>query len=133
VSDSRYIKYTKVSLPKEKRTVKYWGAESPGGGWLAGPDQSNILFKCWNCGFICNTDRDQLGDGVGYVVVDEVRVKPFRLGTGDIKDLSLSIGDFQSGCRLFQLDALGDPVTINYNFTQKVFAGCPSCGSKNYK
>ena len=133
MSDSRYIKYDRRPLPHEKKTINFWGAESPGGGWSSGPDQSGVMFQCWNCGFICNTKRDELGDGVGYVVTDEARIKFHRLGTGDIKDISLSIGAYQSGARLMLLDASGNPVTVNHNFTQKVFAGCPHCGSKNYK
>lgn len=133
MSDSRFIRYSRTSLPKEKRTIPFWGAESSGGGWAPGSDQSGILFKCWNCGFICNANRDETGDGVGYVVTDEVRVKFPRLGSGDVKDVSLSIGIYQSGVRLMKLDELGNPVTIMHNFTQKVFSGCPNCGSRNYK
>jgi predicted RNA-binding Zn-ribbon protein involved in translation (DUF1610 family) len=133
VSDSRFIKYDRRKFPKEKKTIPFWGAASPGAGYGAGSDRSGVLFKCWNCGFLCNTNRDELGDGVGYVVTDEARIKIPRLGSGDIRDVSLSIGIFQSGARLMQLDAVGDPVTVVHNMTQRVYAGCPHCGSKNWK
>jgi len=127
MSESRFIRYDRRKLPQEKRTIPVWGADLPDA------KQSGILFTCWNCGFLCNITRDELGDGVGYIVTDEIRIKTPRLGTGDIKDLSLSIDPFQAGVHLMQLDPSGAPVTILRQMTQKVFAGCPRCGCKNYK
>ena len=127
MSDSRFIHYNRRRLPKEKRSIPVWGADLPDA------KQSGLLWKCWNCGFVCNIKRDELGDGVGYIVTDEVRIKNPRLGTGDKKDLSLSIDLYQAGAHLIQLDSNGDPVTIQRHMTQKVFAGCPRCGCKNYK
>jgi hypothetical protein len=126
MSDSRFIKYDKRNLPKEKRTIPVWGADLPDA------KQSDTFFRCWNCLFVCNVDRDEVGDGVGYVVIDEVRKKNVRLNAG-IRELSLSIDRFQSGAHLMQLDPSGNPVTVMHNFTQKVFSGCPGCGCKNYK
>lgn len=126
MSESRFIKYDRRKLPKEKSTIPIWGADLPDA------KQSGIFWHCWNCGFVANSTRDELGDGVGYVVVDEVRKKNVRLNAG-IRELSLSIDRFQCGAHLMQLDPLGNPVTVMHNFTQRVFAGCPKCGCKNYK
>ena len=39
-------------LRKDSRTIPYYGEDEDAG----------ILYRCWHCGFICNSDRDSLGD-----------------------------------------------------------------------
>ena len=54
-------------LRKEKRTIPIRGI------W----EDKGKYFRCWNCGFVCDSQRDSLGDHGGvttgtYVDVDGV-------------------------------------------------------------
>lgn len=71
MSESRVRKYDRRRLPREKRAISIFGATAYIEGRVV-KDQSNKFYRCWNCGFLCNTDRNKLGDGVGYHITDEV-------------------------------------------------------------
>ena len=43
-------------LPKRSRTIPLFGTG----------DDAGKYYRCWNCGFICNAERDTLGDGNSY-------------------------------------------------------------------
>ena len=62
MSGPQYIKYDRRRLHRDKRTITVEGSDSHDGKY----------FKCWNCKFVCDKDRDKTGDGVGYEVVDVV-------------------------------------------------------------
>ena len=131
MSQSRYIHYDRRTLPKRKRRIPVWGAETHT------IDQSGKLFRCWNCGFICNTDRDELGDGVGYRVIDEVEdgdgtAMGAHIGAAYRANfIALSIGT-ESDIYSFSLNSDGDPVMVEHNHTQQVSSGCPMCGCRQY-
>jgi hypothetical protein len=55
--DSRFIHTTKTRLPKRKRVVKIHGAFEDKGKY----------FYCWNCGVICDVDRNAGAEGYGGV------------------------------------------------------------------
>ena len=139
-NESRYRQYDLRRLPKEKRTRRIWGAASYIGGRVVG-DQSDNLYRCWNCGFVCNSDRDKTGDGVGYKVTDEVD-QPVALNLGgsahefpnsdNTRDVKLCF-DTIHDIHLVALDSAGDLQTVVHNNTQVVTSGCPLCGSRNYK
>ena len=87
------------------------------------------LWKCWNCGFICDEDRD---DSSGSKAGDNhlVNALPACGGTGlDGMIIPIEIG---TECRLMEQDADGD-VTIHHIYSTNVTKGCPFCGSTNYK
>lgn len=44
-------------LRKESRTIPLYGDADRGNGLDDGR-----YYRCWNCGFVCNIDRDALGD-----------------------------------------------------------------------
>jgi len=52
---SRHVRYSQRRIRGEKRTIPMYGEG----------DDAGKYFRCWNCGFICNIDRDALGDGDG--------------------------------------------------------------------
>lgn len=140
MNESRSIKYDRRRLPKEKRIRRIFGTASYINGQVV-KDQSNNMFRCWNCGFICNTDRNKLGDGVGYVI-EEVPDFPFILNLGasayefpqsnGIQDISLSL-ESNDTPHLMQLNSDRGPVEPMRNFVTTIISGCPNCGCKNYK
>lgn len=55
LNGSRHVRYNYRRIRGEKRTLPMYGEG----------DDRGKYFRCWNCGFICNIDRDALGDGDG--------------------------------------------------------------------
>ena len=142
MNQTRYIRPIHTPLPHRKRAIRIWGADT----------MSGKRFRCWNCGFVCNTDREKTGDGVGYHVQDVTDPETTLLpdysgsavtytgtqysawqnkGTGDSRDISLSI-DNDKTIFMSELDANGDKKVMSHNFTSIVSAGCPHCGCKTY-
>ena len=140
MNESRLIRYRPGRLPRQKRTIAIFGAASYIDGRVV-KDQSDKLFRCWNCGFICNTDRDKLGDGVGYRIEDQVDLAPLDLAEAAIEypqsnasEMAITISiDEVSTPLLMKLDSEGNPVTVMHNLSQVVYEGCPLCGCMNYK
>lgn len=87
-SKNRYGDYQNSRLPKDKRTIRLRGSL----------DDDGRYFRCWNCGFICDSQRDVLVQNFGGV------------GTSTYVDT--------------------DGVT---KYKAEVYAGCPLCGSGNYR
>lgn len=142
MSESRSRKYNKGRLPREKRTISIFGATSYIDGQVV-KDQSGRFYKCWNCGFVCNTDRDKLGDGEGFYVTD-VPDYPFVYNQGASSyehpcdpntarwDTTISV-DTITTPHMMKLDSQGNPVTVIHNNISIITSGCPHCGCKNYR
>ena len=141
MNQSRTVKYDKRRLPREKRTIRIFGAASYGQDGRVIKDQSNKIFKCWNCGMICNETHPNIkvGDGVGYEIKEEISGIAEDLGNPETYPgsdgtmyvhLSLETEDTP---HLMQLDSVGNPVSMDYGFTSIVTQGCPLCGCKQYR
>ena len=122
MSQTRYQKQTFSPLPKQKRPQPIRRADS----------LSGRRWKCSFCGFVCDSQRDTTGDGVGFTATDIVDPGILQFGTGDKRDVLLSV-DAENVIHLSRLDSEGDPIPTVGNFSQQTFAGCPMCGSKAYK
>lgn len=86
-------------------------------------------YRCWNCGFICNVDRDELGgsaskDGISYARFSR------DYGTGENGEV---IASLRSGHVCPKIDADDDAVTVREYWNPDVNSGCPMCGCLNYK
>jgi hypothetical protein len=140
MNQSRLIHYNRSRLPRQKRTIRLFGATAYIDGRVV-DDQSDRIFKCWNCGFICDTSKNKLGDGVGFTVQDKVDKTPFdmaaaanRYPCSNASEMAMTISMEEiSTPLLMKLDTEGNPVTVMHNLTQVVTSGCPLCGSKAYK
>ena len=140
MSESRYRKYYPRRLPKEKRQIPIAGATAYIGGEVV-KDQSNIFYRCWNCGFLCNTKKDQLGDGVGYYVTDapekywnNISSAAFQYPCSNASQQAATIMiTTVSTPRLIKLDSVGNPATVIHNNDEIITSGCPACGCRNYK
>ena len=134
--------YQKGRLPHQKRTIRVRGQVSYNNGRPV-KDQSDSLFRCWNCGFLCNEQAMssvKTGDGVGYHLVEEVQPYTLTIGSGpnqfpgtsgtqDVHIIARTI----STPMLMQLDAVGDYMAVEHVIRSEVKSGCPFCGSKNYR
>jgi len=121
MTESRYIKYDRRGALSHKRSIPVPGAD----------EQAGKFFRCWNCGYTCNTDRDKLGDGVGYHATDQILGDVFANGRTS-KDNTLSIS-LTTDVSIIEVDSNSDPKVFKTNFSQITFSGCPLCGSRNYK
>jgi hypothetical protein len=97
-------------------------------------EDTGVYYRCWNCGFICDSTRDQIGDGDGVSVRD---APEYHTGYESSQD-SLN---YTPGIRIHGMMAVtlengpdGDPITTyRHNKYPKIGQGCPLCGCKNYR
>lgn len=122
MSDSRYIKTTKTRVPKFKRTIPIHGAG----------DDSDLYFRCWNCGATCKSDREQVGTGSGVSTTGFVDI-PF--GTHDLESVQLILDSLHCDrSMLLEYGADGETPVIYPTFNRSnVTNGCWFCGCMNYK
>jgi len=122
---SRHGHYVQRRLPHDKRTLALYGEK----------DDTGKYYRCWNCGFICNVDRDSLdtgefgGSGVTVLDFAEINIGP-QLGD-DATSLLLVWEDSFVMLKIGQ----DDESVVNYRHNQYpyVIGGCPLCGCKNYR
>ena len=119
---SRYIRYSQKRLRKQKKTIRLYGENEDAGKY----------YRCWNCGFICNIDRDSLGDGDGLTHTD------FYISSYGSHDSSSPLNAFvvldgiNEGHVLLKsmADSSTEPI---YHELQTGGNGCPSCHTLNWK
>src|SRR3990167_2357590 len=99
VNQTRYQRPLFHPLPVERHPRKIWGADT----------LSDKRWKCWNCGFVVNTDIGKTGDGVGFQARDIVDPGIFAGGTGDKRDTALSLDD-NNTIHLSQIDSEGNQI-----------------------
>lgn len=139
MNQSRTKRYRPGRVPREKRARPIFGAVSYIDGRTV-QDQSDNLFRCWNCGFVCNTNVHKLGDGEGFRIVDQVENSPYNMGASSQTYPCSHAGSFDmmitvetvSTPLLMKLDGQGNPIQAMHNLTM-VSPGCPLCGTENYK
>ena len=109
------------------------------------------LFRCWNCGFICDSDRDGLGDKDSMAAVSSKEYSPayssdnINTTDGDSRQFGDPIHGDNNGVPLLRMltirtghiihkkDAAGDNVGIMHCLEPNVTGGCPFCGSRNWR
>jgi hypothetical protein len=139
MNESRSRHYYQGRIPRQKRKLPIFGSVSYINGSPV-KDQSNKLFRCWNCGFPCNSDDNATGDGAGYRIVD--RVDSIYLDTNSSSiEYPQSNGIFAIMIEdelittplLSKIDSEGNPVEPIHSLSKEVFSGCPMCGTRNWK
>ena len=123
----RYPPFKKVKLPTERRTIPLRSNDRGSG---RDKIDDGKYFRCWNCGFICNIERDALSErGPGTILTD------FDIPAGtpyqDPEAIKLTGGmgyDFV----LPKADANGDPVVVRQDY-KITGTGCPLCHTRAWK
>ena len=134
-------------IPRRSKTIPLNGSSVYGDGEDAGK-----WFRCWNCGFICNVDRDGLGDAetisaitydthdVVYSTDDYLTARP---GTG--RPVGGSVDGHNDGIALLQmatkrsghvvLKVGADSVALTPwdNYYNTNGSGCPLCHTQNWR
>lgn len=132
---------------KDSRTYPLRGHKDYGEG-----RDDGRYWRCWNCGFICDVERDELGDseskdGISHVIYEALYSGGPKKGSnsadyyetdamihGDNSDVALLVvASARSGHVLLENDADGTPKTVRLNWTPSIDSGCPFCGTRNWR
>ena len=120
----RLTKPSKYRLKKDARSFPYKrrGAQR---------DENPLkLWKCWNCGFICDEDRD---DHSQSTAGDNRIVSVIPAAGGEGLNGLIVAGEIGKEVVMMEQDAQGNNRTIEYLYTSIITKGCPQCGTTNYK
>lgn len=122
---SRYARFRSFRYRKDARARPLYGSDVFGNG-----EHSGKYFRCWNCGAICDKDRESLGgpyDGNGNNYEDVRILSPTRTGQAV---LGGPIGSHVAAA----LDAAGNAKNPEPSAIQPTaVSGCWNCGCKNWK
>ena len=114
----RYTSYSTRKTPHRKKTIHLSGSFEDRNKWI----------RCWNCGFIVNTERD-LGDPEqsGVLVTDAiVQAQTLCMGGSDPRG---SIDTLNGVGTMILNDASGTAITDYYTpRLASAIRGCPFCG-----
>ena len=101
-------------------------------------DDKGRYFRCWNCGFVCDAQRDQLGgpedrSGVShsnFIVADNLG---YQFGDSELDaQISLeAIGLHFESVSVSQSN--GDPQPSRQDIKPDIGGGCPLCGTLNWR
>ena len=121
-----YRRPHKKTLPKRSRTRPVYGRG----------DDRHRFFRCWNCGFICDSQRDELGDNNSSAGDDHTdfhnlaNANPQLNNAGRICCLGGDIGHYHVAMKK---GADGEPKKVVHIHTTDVSRGCPFCGTTNWR
>jgi len=118
--------YKRSRLLGDRRTIPIYGEG----------DDANKLFKCWNCGAICNIERESLSQeehsasGIGILDAPEFSLGPNNYLSEPLNTIAI-LDDMHT---ILENGPDGNPI-VRYKHNQYpyVYAGCWNCGSRNYK
>lgn len=119
----RYTKPSKWRLPKEARSIPVRGKG----------DDAGKYFECWNCGFICNIDRDDSSGstaGDNHIDYSSPALGYVESGEGD-RIMTLDSPNFYH--TMLEPGSDGEPKTIVHSHLTNITKGCPFCGTTNYR
>lgn len=122
MEQGKYTRYSRKTLPKRKRTIRVPGSF----------EDKNKYLRCWNCGFIVNTERD-LGssDRDGNYQEDFAVEGVSVAGSGENPVLGMDTLD--GAGIILENGADGDPITDYYTpRVPKVSHGCALCGVTSF-
>jgi len=120
-----YTRARKILPKKRSRTMPVFGK---------GEDEGKY-YRCWDCHFVCDKDRDSLGDSTtkgGDKHLDALTPVVNDIGgnTSNQAVLGGCIGHYHVAAKI---GADGNPIQVWHNFTSNVTRGCPNCGSTNWR
>ena len=122
-----YTRPHRRKLSKRSRTLPIYGKG----------DDAGRYFRCWNCGWICDTERDELGDSdsnSGDNHTDYHNIAPedpyTNAGVGRSCCLGGDIGHFHVA---MEIGSDGEAKTIRHDYTSDISRGCAFCGTVNWR
>ena len=126
-------------LRKESRTIPQWGSYERGGG-----EDHSKWYRCWHCGWLCNEERDTLGDAESRsgVVHEDYAQEPDpgyafagnEAGQRSSNKTAVLGGSINAYHVAGELDSAGDEKGVRnaIRVSDKSY-GCPMCHSLNWR
>ena len=126
-------------IPKESRTTQMIGNSVRGTDTANGVGEDyGIWYRCWNCGWACNEDRDELGgresrDGV--VLEDYVRTPERWYAIDNPISSTACLGGPINHFHVAQANgSAGQPKGVRHAIrVSESSSGCPFCHTKNWR
>lgn len=123
---SRHSHYTRSHLQRQKYVMPLWGAYEDTGKY----------FRCWNCGYICDVDRDGYdrgeGGSSGVIVKDFAEVSNPTYGFED--DLAAMCTNDDDAHIALRNGFDGEAITVyRHNHYPVIGGACPFCGTRNWR
>jgi len=124
-TNNRYGTYKQSGTPRQKRTIRIPGSL----------EDSNKYYRCWNCGVICNIERETLDTGehstAGINVKDAPEISPSPVLSDDRLAMTIYLDD---PFTILENGPDGNPITdYRHNQYPQSIGGCWFCGTKNWK
>jgi hypothetical protein len=119
------------NLHKKSRSIPLKGNKVRAGG-----EDDGKYYRCWNCGFICDSARDTIGGSQSGSGDKHSDFHSPALGVSDAVDSVNSLmvlGGTGNLHVLLETGSDGNPKEIRHDFKAVVTGGCPLCGTYNYK
>jgi predicted RNA-binding Zn-ribbon protein involved in translation (DUF1610 family) len=115
-------------LPKRSRTRPIFGRG----------DDEGRYYRCWNCGFVCDSQRDALGGsesdaGDNHTDYNGLAKSNPYLNSSDAGFKACLGGDIEHFQVAMELGPDDEERTIIHDLTSDVSHGCPFCGSTNWR
>ena len=107
---------------KESRTNPIWGSKDRGDG-----EDHDRYWTCWNCGFTCDVERDELGDSESTARINhqqDTLTDEYAETTGYCYGAN---GQTQTLCEA------NDGTWTTYRYWPDGGSGCPFCHSPNWR
>lgn len=120
----KYTGYKQSRLPKESRTIPLSGDKDRGNGLDYGR-----WYRCWNCGFPCNIDRDSLG---GPRDISGNSYQEYYLPADPYRNRETTIGGLDESYVAMEQGADGSAKEVRHLFEVVTSGGCSFCGTKNW-
>jgi hypothetical protein len=111
-------------LPKQSRRIPLPGNSDRGDGLDHGK-----YFMCWNCGFVCDVDRDELGDAETRAGDNQTSYSTPAYGNAG-GNAETALEDYTV---VMELGPDGTAKGVRHPIMSDVTGGCPFCGSKNWR
>ena len=108
-------------IRKDSKTIAIYGSPDRGDGL-----DHNKWYRCWNCGFLDNTDRNALGDSQSR---DGVILSDYAQNPDNSNKEAVLGGNVVA----LENDSEGNPKETVYSFMVGPNNGCSFCGSLNYR
>jgi len=122
MEQSRYGKYKQKKTPEHRRSVFL----------PASFEDRNKYFRCWNCGFINNSDRLSSSDRSGNEYLDSTRVSQSSILSGDDMLTIASLDSIFDQIGVAMVAASdGTDAEVYSNEKVETPRGCRFCGTTN--
>lgn len=113
----------KTRIPKEAKALPK----------KARGEENGKLFECWNCGFTCNTDRDDDSRSTAGDNHTDSRSPALGYVENGVEDRMITLDEFSFYHTLLAKTADGTAATVVHDHLTNVTKGCPFCGTTNYR